>query len=137
MMSEQNKAAVRRFFEEIDKGNTDVVDELYADTLRFYQPGSDPVDKAARKQLLLMFRSVFPDSSHTIEDMIAEGDRVVTRFTFHGTQRGELMGIPATDRQVAVQGMVIDRLSAGKIREEWVSFDMMGMMQQLGVAPTS
>ena len=136
-MSEQNKAAVRRFFEEIDKGNTDVVDELYADTLRFYQPGSDPVDKAARKQLLLMFRSVFPDSSHTIEDMIAEGDRVVTRFTFHGTQRGELMGIPATDRQVAVQGMVIDRLSAGKIMEEWVSFDMMGMMQQLGVAPTS
>jgi steroid delta-isomerase-like uncharacterized protein len=137
MMSEQNKATVRRFFEQIDKGNTDVVDELYADTLRFYQPGSDPMDKAARKQLLLMFRSVFPDSSHTIEDMIAEGDRVVTRFTFHGTQRGELMGIPATGKQVAVQGMVIDRLSAGKIMEEWVSFDMMGMMQQLGVAPTS
>jgi len=137
MMSEQNKATVRRFFEQIDKGNTDVVDELYADTLRFYQPGSDPVDKAARKQLLLMFRSVFPDSSHTIEDMIAEGDRVVTRFTFHGTQRGELMGIPATGKQVAVQGMVIDRLSAGKIMEEWVSFDMMGMMQQLSVAPTS
>jgi len=137
MMSEQNKATVRRFFEEIDKGNTDVVDELYADTLRFYQPGSDPLDKAARKQLLLMFRSVFPDSSHTIEDMIAEGDRVVTRFTFHGTQRGELMGIPATGKQVAVQGMVIDRLSGGKIMEEWVSFDMLGMMQQLGVAPTS
>ncbi len=136
-MSEQNKATVRRFFEEIDKGNTDVVDELYADTLRFYQPGSDPLDKAARKQLLLMFRSVFPDSSHTIEDMIAEGDRVVTRFTFHGTQRGELMGIPATGKQVAVQGMVIDRLSGGKIMEEWVSFDMLGMMQQLGVAPTS
>jgi steroid delta-isomerase-like uncharacterized protein len=135
-MSEQNRATVRRFFEEIDKGHTDVVDELYADSHRFHQPGSAPLDKAARKQLLLMFRDVFPDSAHTIEDMVAEGDRVVTRFTFRGTHKGELMGLAATGKQIAVDGMVIDRLSSGKIVEEWVIFDTMGMMQQLGATPT-
>lgn len=137
MVSEQNKTLVRRFFEETDKGNLDIVDELYADNHRFYQPGSAPMNKEAHKQLLTMYRNVFPDSTQTVQEMIAEGDNVVTRFTFRGTQKGELMGIPPTGKPVVVEAVVIDRISGGKIVEEWTIFDSLGMMHQLGVVPAS
>jgi steroid delta-isomerase-like uncharacterized protein len=88
------------------------------------------------KQFVRMYRSAFPDLVLTVEDQIAEGDRVVTRFTARGTHRGDLMGIPPTGKRVAVTGISIDRISNGKSVESWTNYDLMSMMQQLGVVPS-
>ena len=82
-----------------------------------------------------MFLKAFPDLHLTVEDMIAEGDKVVTRFTSRGTQTGAFMGIPPTGKQVTVSSIVIARIADGKIVEEWGLDDQMGMLQQLGVIP--
>jgi predicted ester cyclase len=82
-----------------------------------------------------MYRGAFPDGRTTVEAVIAEGDKVVHRWTFRGTHRGELMGIPLTDNQVTITGTTLDRVSGGKMEEEWNNFDQLGMLQQLGVAP--
>jgi steroid delta-isomerase-like uncharacterized protein len=91
------------------------------------------LDRERHKQFLTTFYSAFPDLGHTVEDQIAEGDRVATRATNRGTYRGELMGIPPTGKQFTVTGINIVRVSGGRIVEEWVNFDTLGMMQQLGV----
>lgn len=85
------------------------------------------------KQFVTMYRTAFPDYACTIADQIAEGDKVVTRWTVRGTQRGELMGIPATGKQVTLPGVVIDRLANGQLAETWFQADVLGMLQQLGV----
>jgi predicted ester cyclase len=82
-----------------------------------------------------MFRGAFPDLHLHIEDEIAEGDLLTTRWAGHGTHQGELMGIPATGKEVTVGGINISRIADGKIMERWEEFDMMGMMVQLGVVP--
>jgi predicted ester cyclase len=82
-----------------------------------------------------MFRQAFPDSYFTIEDMIAEGDKVVTRKTFHGTHEGEFMGIPPTRRRVSISLIDIVRIAGGRVVEHWSLADNLGMMQQLGVIP--
>jgi predicted ester cyclase len=82
-----------------------------------------------------MYRIAFPDLELTIEDQVAEGDEVVTRFTARGTHRGELMGIPPTGRKVVVTGISIDRLVNGKTVESWTNYDVLSMMQQLGIIP--
>jgi predicted ester cyclase len=82
-----------------------------------------------------MFRTAFPDLHGTIEDQIAEGDKVVMRMTYRGTHQGELMGIPATGKPVTMTFISINRIAEGKIAEGWVNFDALGMMQQLGVIP--
>jgi predicted ester cyclase len=82
-----------------------------------------------------MYRTAFPNIHVTIEDQIAEGDKVVTRWTGHGTHQGELMGIPPTNKAVTVTGIAIDRIVAGKIVEHWENFDQLGMLVQLGVVP--
>lgn len=83
-----------------------------------------------------MYRSAFPDTKMTIDLQIAEGGKVTTRRTAHGTHKGELMGIPATGKQVTITGVGIDRIAGGRIVETWGEFDLMGMMQQLGVVPS-
>lgn len=82
-----------------------------------------------------MFMSAFPDTKMTVEQQIAEGDKVVTRWKAQGTHKGELMGIPPTGKQVTVTGISIERIVGGMIVESWEEFDQMGMMQQLGVIP--
>ena len=82
-----------------------------------------------------MYRSAFPDIQFTIEDLIAEGDKIVTRYTARGTHRGDLQGIPPTGRQVTVTGIIISRFANGKFVEGWLDFDALGMLQQLGVIP--
>ena len=82
-----------------------------------------------------VYLRAFPDANITIEDQLAEGDRVVTRWTGHGTQTGQLMEMPPSGKRVAVQGVQIDRLSGGKIVESWTLFDQLGMLQQLGAVP--
>ena len=137
MPAEENKAAARRFLEETDKGNLDVIDELVSPDAIDHNPfpGQAPGAQGV-KQVFGMLRTAFPDMSQSIEDMVAEGDRVAFRSTLHGTHRGEFLGIPATGKQVALPGIDIIRFDDdGKMVEHWGLFDVPLLMQQLGVMP--
>ena len=135
-MSAENKAIVRRLIEGFNRGDLDVFDELGApDLVNHSAPPGIPPTREGWKQGAAMFRAAFPDLHIHIEAEIAEGDLVTTRFTGHGTHQGELMGIPATGKEVTVSGINIARIAGGKIMERWEEFDMMGMMVQLGVVP--
>ncbi len=135
-MSEENKALVRRYFEEIwDKGNLDLIDELF--TTDFVRHGPTATEGEVRGRegfegLVSMYRSALPDLQVPIEDLVAEGDRVVTRWKARGTHQGELMGNAPTGDQASVSGILIDRISGGKIEEEWVDYDTLHLMQQIG-----
>jgi steroid delta-isomerase-like uncharacterized protein len=136
--TEENKAVIRRFLEEIfEGGNLELVDELFAPDYVLHDPAvpEEVRGQEGIKQYVSMYRSAFPDTRFTIEDQSAEGDRVVTRWTGQGTHQGELMGIPPTGNQVTVTGIEFDRVSGGKLQETWVNYDALGMMQQLGVVP--
>jgi steroid delta-isomerase-like uncharacterized protein len=135
-MSEANKAATRRFFERLSAGDLAVIDEVIADNFVDYEemPGITP-DKAGVRQFFSHARSAFPDFNVDVEDIVAEGDRVVARLTMTGTQRGEFMGIPATSRKVSLPVIDILRFANGKVVEHWGIMDSGLMMQQLGIAP--
>jgi len=136
MSTEENKAMVRRIFEEaINKGNLSVVDEVMASNYVYHFPGQDVKGPEGFKQFIYMMRTAFPDLHITIDDMIAEGDRVATRETLRGTHKGDFMGIAATGKQVTFTGMVFVHFVGGKEVEAWGSMDQLGMMQQLGVVP--
>ncbi len=138
MQPEENKAVVRRFLEEIfNEGNLDVADELFAPDYVLHDPAAPEEVRGPEgiKQYVGMYRSAYPDTHFTIEDQIAEGDKVVTRWTGQGTHEGELMGIPPSGNRVTVTGILLDRVSGGKIEEGWVNYDALGMMQQIGAIP--
>jgi steroid delta-isomerase-like uncharacterized protein len=133
---EQNKALVRRFLDEMDKGNWAIFDELLARDYVYHMSGrSKPVTREEYVQFARGFRAAFPDGRMTVEDMIAEGDKVVMRYTSRGTHKGDFMGIPATGKEVVSTGIVITRIAEGKIAEDWEEFDGVGFFQQLGVIP--
>ncbi len=138
MTLEQNKALVRRVLDEVwSQGTLAVVDALYAADFVSHQHShpAAPQDlrgREALKAFVREFRAAFPDFSDSIEDQVAEGDLVVTRFTSVGTHRGPLMGLAPTNKQVRWVGISIDRIAGGKLAENWVSWDMLGMLQQLG-----
>ncbi len=136
--TERNKAVVRRFIEEVqNQKNWDAFDELNAeDFVNLSAPPGVPSDREGGKMFLGAFLSAFPDCHVTIDDMIAEGDRVATKKTFTGTHTAELNGIPPTGKQVSITYVDILRLRDGKIIEHWLSMDQMSFMQQLGVLPT-
>ena len=137
-MSEQNKAIARRVFEEVwNKGNLDALDEVYvADVVGHNAPPGQPPGIKGTRQFIGMYLQAFPDTRMVVEDQVAEGDKVVTRWTATGTHRGELMGMPPTGKSVRVTGITINRLEGGKIVEEWGTFDQLGMLQQLGAIPS-
>ncbi len=134
MSVEENKAIFRRIVEEgFNKGNLAIVDELVAtDHVNHTDNVRGPEEY---KQFITVYRTAFPDLHMTVEDQIAEGDKVVNRWTSRGTHKGDLMGIPPTGKQTTVTGMYVARIIGGKIVEEWGNFDALGMMQQLGVVP--
>jgi steroid delta-isomerase-like uncharacterized protein len=135
-MSEQNKAVSRGFFEAWERGDLDALDDLVAaDAVDHdaYNPFKDEGLQGAKK-LIQMYLSAFPDTSFTIEEQVAEGDLVATRWSATGTQEGELMGNAATGRSINISGMSIDRIEDGKVVESWGNWDTMGMFQQLGMA---
>jgi steroid delta-isomerase-like uncharacterized protein len=137
MSTEDNKALVSRYFNEAwNQGSPAVIDELFAANFHAHNPGiPDGGSREGFKQFNSVFRSAFPDLRTIRDEVIAEGDQVVTRFTAHGTQTGELQGIPPTGKPMTVTGIEIVRVSGGKIVEAWVEFDQLGMLQQLGVVP--
>ncbi len=114
----------------------DVIDEIFDTDFVLNNPAVPDIHGPdGYKQLVSDVRSAFPDLRLTVEDQIAEGDMVVTRWTLTGTHKGDFMGIPSTGVQVTVTGIDIDRIAFGKIVEEWTSDDVLGLMQQLGVIP--
>ena len=135
MSTEDNKAHVRRGFEAVNQKNLAVFDELLTPDVVFHNASTTMQGLEAYKQFLSMYMTAFPDLQFTVEDMIAEGDTVVARFTTRGTHQGNLMGIPPTGKQVSGTGMFIDRIVNGKGVEQWSNGDDLGLLQQLGVIP--
>ena len=136
-MSEENKALCRRFYAEVmNQGNLGLVDELCsADFVDHEEFPGVPSGVEGVKQFVTIFRTAFPDLSFTMEDMIAEGDKVTIRGTIVGTHKGDFMGIAPTGKQVAVRTIDVVRIAGGKAVEHWGLTDQMTMMQQLGVMP--
>lgn len=138
MSTKKNKALYRYFIDEVvNKGNLAVLDEYGAiDMVDHNQPGPDIAPGLEGvKQVFTMFRTAFPNLNFTVEDQIAEGDKVVSRVTVRGTHKGEFMGIAPTGKQVTVELIDIHHITGGKVVERWGIVDMLGMMQQLGVVP--
>ena len=137
MSTEENKALTRRFWEEVFNGrNLDLIDELCAPNFVEHGTGNEESNAEGLKQILSMWFNAFPDLHITIDDLLAEGDRCVTRWTGRGTHKGELMGIPPTGKQVTMMGISIDHIVGGKFVEDWTFEDQPYMMQQLGVVPS-
>ena len=137
MSTEENKTAVRYFYEEIVNqkkraGLDEFIDPNYVD--HFTPPGI-PGGLEGARQTFDMFLTAFPDLHFTVEDLIAEGDEVVARATMSGTQHGAFMGIPPTGKQVTITGIDINRFVGGKSVEHWLEMDTLGLLQQLGVVP--
>jgi steroid delta-isomerase-like uncharacterized protein len=137
MSIEQNKAIARRLTEEVfNRGNLAAVDEIMAsDYVNHSAPPNLPRGAAGTKAFVSMFRAGFPDLHITIEDMVAEGDKVAVRHVTRGTHLGVFLGIQPTGRSVEVSGIDMVRISSGQIAEGWGIIDQLGLMQQLGVGP--
>ena len=135
MSTEDNKALVRRFYEE-GVHNPALFDELLAPAYVLHFPGSLPISGIEHaKQLMVAYASAFPDLQLTTEDMVAEGDKVAIRNTWHGTHQGAFQGLPSTWKHVTFTGSDLFRFVGGKIAEQWADLDALGLMQQLGVIP--
>jgi steroid delta-isomerase-like uncharacterized protein len=136
-MSEENKALARRQLEEVfNKHDPGAIDQFFAsDYVNHSAPPGMPNGREGLKALVGMYVGAFPDLKVTSEFQVAEGDKVVMRYTATATHTGELMGIPVTGKRIQMTGISIARIAGGKIVEEWNEVDMMGMMQQLGVVP--
>ena len=135
---EQMKEHAIKVIEEIwNNGNLALIDELIADTVVLHDPQNPTqiTNKEGYRQYTAGLRAACPDFHISIEDMVAEEDRIAVRITSKGTQRGDLPGLPATGKQFAIEGIFIRHLQAGKSAEEWMTLDYLGMLQQLGVIP--
>ena len=140
MSTAENKDLVRRIYEAYNeafkKQNLAGVEELLAPDYVWHGTGGFPdMDRAGLKQMVPAFYTALPDLHYTVEDLIAEGDKVVSRFTARATHQGEFMGVPATGKVVTFTGIYISRFAGGKCVEDWFSGDMLGLLQQLGAIP--
>jgi steroid delta-isomerase-like uncharacterized protein len=132
-----NKDVIRRFIEEVlNEGRFEQLDELVQEDFVELDPlpGQFP-GREGLQEVIRQMRGAFPDMHWVIEEMIGEADKVCTRFTWTGTQRGLFVGVPATGRRVTVRGLVIDRLHSGKMADSRILMDTLGLMQQLGAVP--
>jgi steroid delta-isomerase-like uncharacterized protein len=135
-MSKQNKAIARKVFEDVQsQKNLALVDELVTGDYVGHTPLTDIHGPEGAKQFEEMLNEAFPDYQVTVEDQIAEGDKVVTRWTCRGTHQGQFQGMPPTGKQMTMTGITIFRIANGKLIEGWMNPDLLGMLQQLGVAP--
>jgi steroid delta-isomerase-like uncharacterized protein len=138
MSAEENKAIFRRYVEEVgNKGNLYLADDIF-DRYLAHQPDGSVLERGPEdvKRFMGEFRNAFPDFHTIIEDQIAEGDKVVSRWRMRGTHEGEFRGIAPTGMELEITGIGIFRFSSeGKVVESWDNFDQLGMMRQLGVIP--
>jgi predicted ester cyclase len=133
---DDNKAFVRRFVDYINNDNLAAIDEFFSPDYTYHNSSMPEVkDLSTVKELNAMFYGAFPDIRFTLEDLVAEGDKVVYRGSARGTHKGEFMGIAPTSKQVTFTSIVISRIANGKFQEDWESMDGMYVLQQLGVIP--
>jgi steroid delta-isomerase-like uncharacterized protein len=136
MSTESNTAAVRRFNEAFNAGDLDGTAAVFASNAVIHNSGAPgPLNVEGFKQFGGAFLTAFPGGQLAIDDLIVDGEKVVSRVTYRGTHTGDLMGIPATGKSVTVSAIIIDQFAGGKVVESWRLFDQMAMMQQLGVIP--
>ena len=136
-MSEENKALARDSWERtVNQRDLDAIEEIYAPDFVWHEPDQDIRGYEQGRQFASTFFDAFPDINITVEDAIAEGDQVATRYTIRGTHRGETEEFgPPTERQMELEGITIHRIEGGKIVEEWERYDNLSVLQQLGLAP--
>ena len=136
MTTEENKASARRFLDEVvNRGNVALIDELLApDFIDHTAAPGVPPNREGTKTLIAMLRGAFPDLHATVDDVIAEGDRVVQRTTAHGTMKGEFASMPPSGKSATWEQIHISRFANGKQVEHWAVIDQLGMLQQLGFA---
>ena len=137
-MSEGNKFVIRRSFEELwNKGNLSLADDLFTPNYAHHDPSTPDFGRGpeSEKKRAALYRTAFPDLQLTIEDIIAEGQTVMARWSCRGTHKGDLSGIAPTGKQFTISGVSIARIAGGKMAEGWINWDALGLMQQLGVVP--
>jgi steroid delta-isomerase-like uncharacterized protein len=136
-MSEMNKNLVRRCLEgAFNQGDMSVIDQCIAADYVYREPVmGEKRGKQGWKEIYQLYKGAFPDCQIKIDEQVAEGDKVVTRWTARGTQRGPLLGIAPTNKSVTVQGILISRIRDGKIVEDFETYDALGMFRQLGAMP--
>jgi predicted ester cyclase len=134
MTVEENKSLLQRYIDEMNTGNEDYLDEYFAAEYGYHGPAGE-LSVEGFKAMHSMFLSAFPDAKISAEDIIAVGDKVVTRWKIRATHTGELQGIAPTGKEVTITGIIITRVEGGKVVEEWEAFDQLSLMQQLGAIP--
>jgi steroid delta-isomerase-like uncharacterized protein len=134
-VEEQNKEIIKRLFDELNKGNYDIFNELYAPGYAWYTPSrnTNSLSREATVEALKNFYRAFPDLNWSIEELIAVGDKVINRLIYRGTHKEEFQGIPATGNEIECSAIMIVRIEDGKVVEDREEFDMLGFMQQLGM----
>lgn len=137
MSAEGNKLIIRHLNEGLNNGDLSVVDELVAENYVLHTTAGPDIGLEGFKQYLVTVRSIYPDLRITIDDMIAQEDKVAHRFTWRGTHQGGFEGVSPTAKLVTVKAIAISRFDGGKIAEEWTIHDRLGLYQQLGVVPPS
>ena len=136
MSIEEAKATVRHMFQIANEKDPDAyVEMLHEDFVNHSAPPGMPADREGYRQIYGMYVNAFPDFEIAVEDMVSEGDKVMTRWTAHGTHGGELMGIPPTGKAVEMAGITFNRVADGKVIEQRENADMLGLLQQLGAVP--
>jgi steroid delta-isomerase-like uncharacterized protein len=136
MSAEENKDLARRSWEIANQRNPDLIEEFYAPDMVWHEPDRDLRGYEQAKQYVGTYLQAFPDISVTVEDVLADGDKVVSRYTIRGTHQGETEEFgPPTGRQIELGGITIHRFEGGKIVEEWERYDNLSALQQLGLAP--
>jgi predicted ester cyclase len=136
MSVEQNKTIIRCFLKKLDEGQ-DSIEEVCSPQFITHLPGcSEPTDRQGFKQFISLFYSAFPDLHHSVEDQVAEGNKVVSRLAVRGTQRGFFQGSAPSGKQVEFNDILITQLEGEKIVELWAQFDALGLFQKLGLSPS-
>jgi steroid delta-isomerase-like uncharacterized protein len=135
-MSEENKEKARRTWEIVNQHNPDLIEEFYPPDFVWHEPEGDIRGYEQARQFVSSFLGAFPDLNITVDDVIGEGDKVVSRYTIRGTHQGETEDLgPPTGKQVELRGIIIHRFEDGNIVEEWEVYDNLSLLQQLGLAP--
>lgn len=138
MAGEQNKALARRFFEAFEANDLASLKEVLGPDLMAYSHGTPgPQNRESLLQGISTWNAAFTEQHFTVEDMVAEGDRVATRTTLRATHTGDFQDLPPTGKQIAISGHTVERVKDGRIVERWVLIDERGLMQQLGLLPPS
>ncbi|MDX1414429.1 MAG: ester cyclase [Candidatus Promineifilaceae bacterium] len=136
-MSEENKALAREFLRMFEKGDPGMADDILAADYYNHDAPDPNIGSEGVKAAVTMFKNAFPDAQFNMAFQLAEGDKVASRYTWSGTHKGEYYGVPASGKRVNWTVTTTFRIADGKIREAWLNYDRLRVMQQIGVVPAS